>query len=130
MAGFRKVIKTPGATDSHFMGFLNGPCCLTLLDTSLQIVALTDSKEGYFQCTFSELCVSKPSYVDKRTGHSGTVIAVSRNSAAWWYQESCTGSLAPQKSILQGGGMWELPSGASAEKGKGSASYMVLGNIF
>ena len=130
MAGFLKVIKTPGATDSHFMGFLNGPCCLTQLDTSLQIVALTDTKEGYFRCTSSELCASKPSYVDKRTGHSGNVIAVSRNLAARWYEESCAGSPAPQKSVLQGGGMWELPSGASAVKGKGSASYMVLCNIF
>lgn len=41
------------------MEFLNGRCCLTLLDTFLQIVALTDTKKGYFQCAFSELCVSK-----------------------------------------------------------------------
>jgi len=99
MAGFLKIINTPGVTDSHFMGFLSGPCCLTLLGTSLQAVGLTDTKEGYFQCTFSELCD-----VDKRTGHRGTLRVVSRSSAAQWCQESCAGCLEPRKSILQDGG--------------------------
>lgn len=48
MAGFLEVIKTPGPTDSHFVGFLNGPWCLTLPESSLQAVALTGTEEGYF----------------------------------------------------------------------------------
>lgn len=46
MAAFLEVIKTPGATDSPFMGYLNGPCCLTLPESALQTAALTGTEEG------------------------------------------------------------------------------------
>lgn len=82
MAGFLEVIKTQGVTDSHFMGFLNGPCCLALLDTSLQIVALKDTK-GYFQCPSSELRVSECE--DDAQGHWDE-----QNLSCLGYHESTT----------------------------------------